>query len=68
MNVVRRLPAMTALAGVTPDQFTLAKVDPDERDFICPEGAHRRARRGGRPTDEARAGLWHKISGPALDC
>src|ERR1043165_2104471 len=33
MNVVRRDAQMTALAGVKPDQLTLAKVDPTELDY-----------------------------------
>ena len=57
MNVVRRLPAMAALAGVTPDQFTLAKVDPDRARLLDAEAAHRRARsrRPTRPTKPAPA-------------
>ena len=64
MNVVRRSPAMKALAGVTPDQFTLAKVDPAELDYWTLKGRIAELEAAGRPTDEARAGLAHKISQP----
>ena len=64
MNLVRRLPAMTALAGVTPDRFTLAKVNPDERDVVALSEDIAALEAAGRPSEEARAGLWHKFSGP----
>ena len=64
MNVVRRSPAMKALAGVTPDQFTLAKVDPTELDYWTLKSRIGELEAAGRPTDEARAGLAHKISQP----
>ena len=64
MNVVRRLPAATALPGVTADRFTLAKVNPDERDFLDLKRDIADLEAAGRPSEEARAGLWHKISGP----
>ena len=64
MNVVRRSPSATALAGVTPDRFSLAKVNPDERDFVALQQDIADLEEAGRPSDEARAGLWHKISGP----
>jgi lipopolysaccharide export system permease protein len=64
MNVVRRLPTMTAMQGVTPNQLTLAKVDPTELDYWTLKERTRELEAGGRPVDEARAGLAHKISGP----
>jgi lipopolysaccharide export system permease protein len=64
MNVVRRLPEMTALAGVTPDQFTIAKVDPAELDYWTLKRRIAGLEAAGRPTDEARAGLAHKLSSP----
>jgi lipopolysaccharide export system permease protein len=64
MNVVLRQKAVTALAGVTPDRFTLAKVNPDEKSFIALRDDIADLEAAGRPSDEARAGLWHKISGP----
>ena len=64
MNVIRRQAAVEALAGVTPDRFTLAKVDPDERSFMALRQDIADLEAAGRPTEEAEAGLWHKISGP----
>jgi lipopolysaccharide export system permease protein len=57
MTMVRKLPTMNGMAGVTPTQLTLAKVDPSELNYADLEAA-------GRPAEEARAGLAHKISGP----
>ena len=64
MNVVRRVPEMTGLAGLKPEQLTLAKVDPDQLDFWTLEDRIEQLERAGRPAEEAKAGLWHKISGP----
>jgi lipopolysaccharide export system permease protein len=64
MNIVRRIPEMTGLDGVKPEQLTLAKVDPDQLDFWTLKERIGQLERAGRPADEAKAGLWHKISGP----
>jgi lipopolysaccharide export system permease protein len=64
MNVVRRTAEATALPGITADRFTLAKVDADNRDFLTLKRDIADLEEAGRPSDEARAGLWHKISGP----
>ena len=58
--------AVTGLAGVTPQQLTLAKVDPTELDYWTLSGASPSSR---RPAARRRspAGFAHKISGPALD-
>ena len=64
MNVVRRTAAETGLAGVTPDRFTLAKVNPDEQDIVDLKANIAELEAAGRPAEEARAGMWHKISGP----
>jgi lipopolysaccharide export system permease protein len=64
MNVVRRLPTMAAMQGVTPTQLTLAKVDPTELDYWTLKKRIAELEDAGRPADEARAGLAHKISGP----
>ena len=50
MNVIRPCRDSTAMAGVTPAQLTLAKVDPDELDYWTLKQPHRRAR-SGRPPD-----------------
>ncbi len=64
MNVLRRTPTMVGLAGVTPDRFSLAKVKPDEQDIATLSKSITELRAAGRPSDEARAGWWHKFSGP----
>lgn len=64
MNVLMRQPAMVGLSGVEPTRFTLAKIDPDERDFVALRQEIRALQAAGRPTEEARTGWWHKISGP----
>jgi len=64
MNLVEKRPQLTALEGVEPTRFTLAKVDPEARDFFSLKSAIEEMELAGRPTAEARAGLWHKISGP----
>ena len=64
MSMVRNLPSLIALEGVQPEQLTLAKVDPDQLDFWTLKSRIAQLERAGRPTDEAKAGLWHKVSGP----
>ena len=51
-------------AGIRPDQFTLASVDPSEKSFRGLWEAIGDLRAAGRPTSALEAGLWHKISGP----
>jgi lipopolysaccharide export system permease protein len=64
MNVIQRLPTMPAMRGVTVNQLTLAKVDPTELDYWTLKHRIVELEAAGRPADEARAGLAHKISGP----
>jgi lipopolysaccharide export system permease protein len=64
MNVTRTLPTMKGLAGLTPDQLRLARVEPDETSFFELRSKISEMEAAGKPTAEARAGLWHKISGP----
>ena len=64
MNAVQKLPAMTGMLGITPDQFKLAKVDPTELDYWTLKRRIGELDLAGRPTDEARAGLAHKIAQP----
>ena len=64
MNFVSHVPEMPGLAGVTPEQLTISKVDPTELDYWTLKRRIRELEAAGRPTDEARAGLAHKISGP----
>jgi lipopolysaccharide export system permease protein len=64
MNLVRRFARSTGLAGVTPQQLTLARVDPSELDYWTLKRRIAELEAAGRPADEARAGLAHKVSGP----
>jgi lipopolysaccharide export system permease protein len=64
MNVVRTQAQMPGLEGLNPDQLTLAKVDPSELDYWTLKRRIAELDAAGRPTDEARAGLAHKISQP----
>ena len=64
MNVVRHAPEMTGMNGITPDQLTLAKVDPSELDYWTLKNRIAELEAAGRPAEEAKAGLAHKISGP----
>ena len=64
MNLVTRTPQMVGLKGLTPAQLTLARVDPDETGFFELRDKIDAMEAAGKPTEQARAGLWHKISGP----
>ena len=64
MNLVTRARNMTGLIGVDRPQLTLARVDPDETSFFTLRRRIGQMEAAGKPTTEARAGLWHKISSP----
>ena len=64
MNIVRTVPRMIDMEGVTPGQLTLAKVDPDQLDYWTLKQRIAELEAAGRPAEGARAGLAHKISGP----
>ena len=64
MNLVSKARVMTGLFGLTPDQLTLAKVEPDETSFFELRRKIGEMEAAGKPTAAARAGLWHKISEP----
>ena len=64
MNFIRRTPQMRGMAGVTPEQLTLSRVEPTELDYWTLKRRVRELEAAGRPADEARAGLAHKISSP----
>jgi lipopolysaccharide export system permease protein len=51
-------------AGIRPDQFTLAKVNSDEKSFGALWQAIGDLRAAGRPTGELESGLWNKIVRP----
>ncbi len=50
--------------GVRPDQFTLARVDPDSSSFSELRAAIGELKAAGRPTKALEGSLWHKLSGP----
>ncbi|MGF1548932.1 MAG: LPS export ABC transporter permease LptG [Sphingomonadaceae bacterium] len=60
----QRFEGVITAAGVSPDQFTLSEVEPEETDFFTLRRAIAELKRGGQPTGPLEAGLWHKISGP----
>jgi lipopolysaccharide export system permease protein len=64
MNLVLRKPEIAGLPGIVPEQFTIARVEPDQLDYFTLKQRVGELERAGRPADEARAGLAHKISGP----
>jgi len=64
MNLISKQPSGRAMEGVSPEAMKLAKVDPDELDFFTLRKRIAQMEAAGRPTEAARAGLWHKISGP----
>jgi lipopolysaccharide export system permease protein len=63
-NVVRRIPELKALPAVTPTQFTLAQADPSELDYWTLKDRVKQLEAAGKPVDEAKAGLAHKLSSP----
>ena len=63
-HVVRRSAESRGLEGIEPDRFTLAKVDPTEKNFLTLRRDIDALELAGRPTDEAATGWWHKLSGP----
>jgi lipopolysaccharide export system permease protein len=64
MNVTRRVPELEGMRGITPAQLTIAKVDPTVLDYWTLRDRIAELDAAGKPTEEARAGLAHKISGP----
>ncbi len=63
-GTTRNIASLRAGGNVRPEQFTLAKVDPDGLTFIELRHAIADLSAAGRPTAELEASLWHKISGP----
>ena len=63
-GTVNHIGTIHAASGVRPDQFTLAKVDPDGLTFFKLREAISDLRDAGRPTQSLEASLWHKLAGP----
>ncbi len=49
---------------ITPDQFTLARVDPDEQDFMTLRRSIAALAAADRPVKALQANLWRKIAAP----
>ncbi|MBA2635098.1 MAG: LPS export ABC transporter permease LptG [Sphingomonas sp.] len=64
MNVVSTASSGFGLEGVTVQQLTLSRVDPETTSFFDLRRKIGEMERAAIPTAEAQAGLWHKISGP----
>ena len=64
MNLILKHPQMDGMTGITPQQLTLAKVDPTQLDYWTLKQRIGELERAGRPIDEAKSGLAHKISQP----
>ncbi|MDB5717050.1 MAG: permease YjgP/YjgQ family protein [Sphingomonas bacterium] len=63
-GTIARLPSLVIGRGITPDRFTLADVDADERSFGALRQDIAELHAAGRPTGALEAGMWHKVSGP----
>jgi lipopolysaccharide export system permease protein len=58
------LPRFVFGEGITPDRFTLAEVDADEKSLVPLANAISDLRAAGRPTANLETAFWHKFSGP----
>lgn len=58
------LPATMRLAGLSPDQFTLSSVNPDELSSGELAAAIRELEASGRPTAQLKPSWWHKFASP----
>jgi lipopolysaccharide export system permease protein len=61
---VARMESVVVHEDIRPEQFTLAKVDPDEKDFWELRQTIEQLEAADRPIASLTANLWHKISGP----
>lgn len=63
-NVVRNFATAAGMQGVTANQLTLARVEPTELDYWTLKNRIAELEAAGRPVEDARTGLAHKISQP----
>ncbi len=63
-GTVAPIASLVTAQGVSPDQFTLASVDPAGLPLPALSRAIDDLKIAGRPTASLEANLWHKISGP----
>ncbi len=59
-----RMESVVVHEDIRPDQFTLAKVNPNELDFWALRNTIGQLELADRPVASLTANLWHKISGP----
>ena len=57
-------PALAFGPDITTDQFTLARVNPDQQDFMTLRRSIAELRAADRPVDSLQANLWRKIAAP----
>jgi lipopolysaccharide export system permease protein len=60
----RSVPSLIYGKGLDPAQFSLAEIDPDQKDAAALKSAIGHLRASGRDTAALETGLWHKFSGP----
>src|SRR5690606_3130062 len=63
-GVQTRAPTLTFGADIRPDQFTLARVDPDEQSFLTLRRSIQELRAADRPVESLQANFWRKIASP----
>jgi len=63
-GTLQRVPAIRVGADITPDEFTLARVVPEEQDFFRLRRSIGDLQSTNRATAALEASLWHKIAGP----
>ena len=61
---LRRMPQYRLGADITPEQFTLAQIEPDQQNFWRLRQSIHELRAADRPTAMLESNLWHKIAGP----
>jgi lipopolysaccharide export system permease protein len=63
-DTLQRMPAVRIGRDITPDEFTLARVVPDEQDFFRLRRSIGELNAANRATEALEASLWHKVAGP----
>ncbi|HEX7871267.1 MAG TPA: LptF/LptG family permease, partial [Sphingobium sp.] len=61
---VQKIGSILVAPNVRPDQFTLARVDPESMSYWDLGDAIIELKAAGRPTAELEGARWHKIAGP----
>ena len=63
-GALQRMGAVHVGRDITPNEFTLARVNPEEQDFWRLRRSIAELDAAGRPTATLSSNLWHKIAGP----